>query len=341
MNKSRIPSLDGLRAISICFVLLGHLAGTRGFPAALWFFTRYAEFGVRIFFVISGFLITQLLLQEHQRTGTIRLRSFYARRAYRILPAAYAYMAVVIVLASSMLNPREIAAAIFYLSNYTHPTWVLGHLWSLSVEEQFYLLWPFAMAFAFRKRGVTALAVVCVCPFIRIAFYFSPLRSSFDTYFPAVADALATGCVLAIYRPRLERFAGQLQSRWMLTFVPITLALHFWKFVHNRSYQVVGLTLLHFSIALTIDHVMRRPYRLLNTRPIIWVGVLSYSLYLCQQPFLNRNSDAFFASFPLNIILAVSAAVICHYAIEQPFLALRFQHGKDQQLDVRSRLCVE
>ena len=79
MNKSRIPSLDGLRAISICFVLLGHLAGTRGFPAALWFFTRYAEFGVRIFFVISGFLITTLLLRERRGFGDISLGQFYAR----------------------------------------------------------------------------------------------------------------------------------------------------------------------------------------------------------------------------------------------------------------------
>jgi len=341
VNKSRISSLDGLRAISICFVLLGHLAGTRGFPSALGFFTRYAEFGVRIFFVISGFLITHLLLQEHENTGAIRLRSFYVRRAYRILPAAYAYMAAVIVLVSSTLSGREIAAAVCYLSNYIHPTWVLGHLWSLSVEEQFYLLWPFAMAFAFRKRAMIALAVICACPFIRVAFYFSPLRSSFDTYFPTVADALATGCLLAIYRPRLERFAWLLQSRWMLTLVPTTLALHYWKFVHNKSYQVAGLTLLHFSIAVMIDHVIRRPYRLLNNRPVIWLGVLSYSLYLCQQPFLNRNSQALIASFPLNLVLAISAALVCHYAIEKPFLGLRVHQEKDQPVVLRSRLCVE
>jgi peptidoglycan/LPS O-acetylase OafA/YrhL len=307
----------------------------------MWFFARYAEFGVRIFFVISGFLITHLLLQEHERTGTIDLRAFYIRRAYRILPAAYAYMGCVCILYSSALRTRDIAGAVLYVSNYIHPPWVLGHLWSLSVEEQFYLLWPFAMAFAFRKRIFIAALFVCACPFVRVALYFSPFRSTFDGFFPAVADALATGCLLAIFRPRLERFTEALQSRWMLSLVPVALGLHYWRYVNNRSYQVLGLTLMHCSIVLIIDHVIRRPYRVLNLRPVVWVGVLSYSLYLCQQPFLNRNSGALTATFPLNIVLAISAAVICHYAIERPFLDLRVRRVRSRQLEMRPRLCAE
>jgi peptidoglycan/LPS O-acetylase OafA/YrhL len=340
-NPNRIPSLDGLRAMSVCLVLLGHLSGTHGFPLPLWFFARYAELGVQIFFVISGFLITQLLIRQHERTGIIDLKAFYVRRAYRILPAAYVYVACVIVFYSSSLRTRDVATAVFYVSNYIHPTWVLGHLWSLSVEEQFYLLWPFAMTCAFRKRIVIAAFFICACPLFRVALYFSPFRSTFECFFPAVADALATGCLLAIFRPRLQLFTEVLQSRWMLSLVPLTLGLHYWKYLHNRSYQVLGLTLIHTSIALLIDHVIRRPYRILNVRPVVWVGVLSYSLYLCQQPFLNRDSGAPSTTFPLNIILAVCAAVICHYAIERPFLALRLRRACDRPREMRTRLCVE
>jgi peptidoglycan/LPS O-acetylase OafA/YrhL len=340
-NTNRIPSLDGLRAIAVGFVLLGHLAGTRGFPTEMWFFAKYAELGVRIFFVISGFLITHLLLQEQERTGTIDLKAFYVRRAYRILPAAYTYIVCVTALYSSALRTRDIVGAVLYISNYIHPTWVLGHLWSLSVEEQFYLLWPFAMAFAFRKRVAIVGLVICACPFVRVALYFSPFRSTFEEFFPAVADALATGCLLSIFRPRLERFAEALQSRWMLCLVPVTLSLHYWRNIHNRSYQVLGLTLLHCCIALLIDHVIRRPYRVLNFRPVVWFGVLSYSLYLCQQPFLNRDSGALTTTFPLNIVLAVCVAVICHHAIERPFLALRLRRDSNRQVKIRTRLCME
>ena len=139
----RIPSLDGLRAISIILVLLAHLSGTRHFVKS-GVFEIYGNVGVRIFFVISGYLITLLLLKEHERTATISLRDFYIRRAYRILPAAYVFMLPVILWYARSLNRVTILAAVTYTSNYIHVgNWILGHLWSLSVEEQFYLLLAF------------------------------------------------------------------------------------------------------------------------------------------------------------------------------------------------------
>src|SRR5580700_4899819 len=114
-TPSRIPSLDGLRAISIFCVLLAHLSGTRHFLRCE-VFELYGNFGVRMFFVISGYLITTLLLKEQQRTGTISLREFYARRSYRILPAAYAYMFMAIALNWSALRWGNIVTAITYSS---------------------------------------------------------------------------------------------------------------------------------------------------------------------------------------------------------------------------------
>ncbi|MEO7329892.1 MAG: acyltransferase, partial [Minicystis sp.] len=157
----RIPSLDGLRAISILVVLFGHMAGTRNF--AFSFLDRLptselANFGVRVFFVISGFLITRLLFEEHARSGTVSLRGFYLRRTLRIFPAFYVFVAVVLVLdrlGKITLLPYDALTALTYTMNF-HPTasrsWQVGHLWSLSVEEQFYLLWPAIVLFT-RPRG--------------------------------------------------------------------------------------------------------------------------------------------------------------------------------------------
>ena len=133
-SSSRIPSLDGLRALSISFVLIGHFAFSSGFPIQRsWLTDIYAHYGVRIFFVISGFLITTLLIEERKKTGKIDLKQFYIRRAYRIFPAAYFYLLVVTVVFYSSLSFKYLAAAYTYMTSYAiHSPWILRHLWSLS-----------------------------------------------------------------------------------------------------------------------------------------------------------------------------------------------------------------
>ena len=137
----RIPSLDGLRAISILLVVLAHLSKTGHAPHV--FKSYYANLGVDCFFVISGYLITTILLKEHRLTSTISLREFYVRRAYRIFPAAFVFMSLALVAYWPQFRWYNITAAFLYLANFdlTRP-WIFGHLWSLGVEEQFYLLWP-------------------------------------------------------------------------------------------------------------------------------------------------------------------------------------------------------
>src|SRR5882724_9559882 len=146
VRSSRIPSLDGLRALSISLVLVGHFAFAAGFPIhRAWWTDAYAHYGVLIFFVISDYLITTLLVRERAKTGTINLKQFYIRRAYRILPAAYFYLVVVTVVFYASLPFKFLVTAYTYLTSYAvHTPWVLLHLWSLSVEEQFYLVWPIA-----------------------------------------------------------------------------------------------------------------------------------------------------------------------------------------------------
>jgi len=127
-NMRRIPSLDGLRALSITLVILGHLGGTKNYPHLLDKFENYANFGVRVFFVISGYLITGLLIQERERSGGISLKKFYWRRLLRIFPAAYAYITAVTLIARGYLTRFDIIAAYAYLGNFhmSRP-WLTGH----------------------------------------------------------------------------------------------------------------------------------------------------------------------------------------------------------------------
>ena len=140
--------LDGLRAISITLVLLGNLSGTRGFPRInlARYIGDYANLGVTMFFVISGYLITTLLVEEMKEFGNISLRLFYARCAVRLFPEFLVLLLFLVSLQWARvirLNPDELISALPYTVNFRpHVSWYVGHLSSLSVEEQFYLLWP-------------------------------------------------------------------------------------------------------------------------------------------------------------------------------------------------------
>ncbi len=203
----RIPSLDGLRAISIALVILSHLAKWKHIPAAP--LESYGALGVHVFFVLSGFLITNLLLEEHERTSTIRLQNFYLRRAFRIFPAAFVFLAVAVGLYWREMHWTHIMAAVFYAANLdlTRP-WIFGHLWSLSIEEQFYLLWPFALKKWHRHRVAILGCVFVGTPIFRGLLYAVKANGPVIASLPVFADQLAIGCLLAIFANRLPRIPG-------------------------------------------------------------------------------------------------------------------------------------
>ncbi|HET9832111.1 MAG TPA: acyltransferase, partial [Vicinamibacterales bacterium] len=227
-STERIPSLDGLRAVSIGLVLVAHLAGTRGFPVSVESTQILAlgELGVHVFFVISGFLITRLLLNDIARTGKISLGDFYFRRTMRIFPAYYVFLAALAGLASAgliQLASGDMTHALTYTSNYAAArSWFVGHTWSLSVEEQFYLLWPALLVIAGRRRALWfALFTVAVVPLIRLGSW-ELLRASSDGIghrFETVADAIAIGCLLAGTRDWLHQqalYRRALESVWFV-----------------------------------------------------------------------------------------------------------------------------
>jgi peptidoglycan/LPS O-acetylase OafA/YrhL len=334
----RIPSLDGLRAISIAFVLFSHLAGTRGFPvsaaaANVW---SLGGFGVTVFFVISGFLITGLLLDELKRTDRIRLGRFYFRRTLRIFPPYFALL-LGLVAAEAVgwiaLQPRDMLHAATYTSNYhSDRSWFVAHTWSLSVEEQFYLLWPAVLVLARTRRALfIAAATVLVAPFVRVGEW-ELMRwagGGIGFRFETVADSIAAGCVMACVRLRFHRSAHYMRLLRSPLFVCVPALAMAGNLMHEHPLVAfgVGLTVMNVCLALCLDWCVTfhdgRVGRGLNAAPLVFVGWISYSLYLWQQPFLNRDSDAFAAGFPANIILTTAAALASYYCVERPSLQLR------------------
>ena len=332
-TSSRIPSLDGFRALSISLVCIGHFSYSTGFPVRHnWWTDAYAHYGVRIFFVISGFLITTLLLREQEKTGTISLKQFYIRRAYRVLPAAYVYLVVMTVIFHESLPYKQVVIAYTYLTSYSvHSPWALIHLWSLSIEEQFYLVWPVAMALGFIVSRRFAFSAIVLAPVFRFVLSEAGFVHGAEQFFPSVTDSLAAGCLLALYQPVLGKHRSFFSWRgfpliWVFTFlIPVLYhyryILHFWHVA--GLVQVSALTIFNLGIVLCIQHAIVTRTRLLNTPILIWIGNLSYSLYLWQMPFANPNVQSWATTFPQNLILALLTAVVSLYAIEQPFLRLR------------------
>jgi peptidoglycan/LPS O-acetylase OafA/YrhL len=319
-------------------VLAAHLAGTRKFPLSTSVGNAFGlgELGVRIFFVISGFLITRLLLEELATTGRVSLSHFYLRRTLRIFPPYYAFLMVVGAAALAggiQLAGHDLVHAFTYTSNYdAGRSWFVGHTWSLSVEEQFYLLWPMLLVFAGKRRGLLIAAlVVAAVPLVRLASW-ELMRASGDGIghrFETVADTIAIGCLLAGIRGRLHRtpmYVRALESRWFLL-APV--AAFTGNMLHNHPivHFLFGITISNVGAALWVDwcvtHADGRVGRVLNAAPVAYVGTLSYSLYLWQQLFLNRSANNMASTFPWNLLLACFAAVASYYLVERPSLRLR------------------
>jgi peptidoglycan/LPS O-acetylase OafA/YrhL len=330
-----LPSLDGLRAISISLVLLGHLSGTRRFVNVDLGIGDYSHLAVIVFFVISGFLITRLMLSERLRNGYVSLKRFYARRALRLFPAMYTYVACVCllwVLGVLQLHARDIWHAVTYTVNFLPDrAKPIGHLWSLSNEEQFYLLWPCTFVLLGpRRAGWVAAGTILFGPIARACARLFLTGTPYGDLpmFPMVADSIAIGCLLANIGGWLE------QKNWYLQlFRPaysiglLALLLGINRYMDYTIVSVFGTTVINISIAILIHRCVYRPDdwigRVLNWKPIVFVGALSYSLYLWQQLFLNRESSAWINTFPQNLIFAIAAALASYFLLEKPLLKLR------------------
>ncbi|MBS1794195.1 MAG: acyltransferase [Acidobacteria bacterium] len=336
--NNRIPSLDGLRTISVALVVLSHFLPMVG-AYSTW---NVGLLGVKFFFVISGFLITGLLLKEIDKTATVNLTKFYFRRTLRIFPPYYFYLFVLFLAVKFdvVSFTDSFRPALTYTSNYfVADTWYLLHTWSLSVEEQFYLIFPFVLLLFGRRRIAWLLvALIAVSPALRLLDYqyYSEAGKMWIYYgFHANADGLATGCLLAVFYERLHKnefYLRLLNSRLMIA-VPLLVVVVNSYIDPRRFYLGASFTISNLLIALCIDWAITNyrsnPVgRFLNTAPMERIGVMSYSIYLWQQPFLNHDTVLWFNRFPYNFIGIAVFSSLSYFAIERFSLRWRAQIEK-------------
>ncbi len=342
-----IPGLDGLRAIAVLIVMVAHVGFSHIIPGG---------FGVTVFFFISGFLITRLLLAEMEAKNGIGLKNFYIRRFLRLLPALYVMMAVTYAgLAALGAAPSiaEVIAGATYTMNYfegwrafqglaQEGPW--GHLWSLAVEEHFYLMFPLLLV-VFRKNLKNAFkACIAICIGALLWRLTTVHILDFPMKYPYVAtearlDSIVYGCALTLY---LHLFPeGKIKEK-LTGLVPTLLAsavLVFCFLYRDDAFrQTFRYSLQGLAIGVGILNLyFYRPFsklpKLLEISPLRYTGKISYGLYLWHIPvflFLDQYTPIEVSS-PLYILLAFAftylVSGLSFRFVEQPIIGLRRKFG--------------
>ena len=326
--------------MSICLVLIEHASAEAGLltHGGLWL-RDIGELGVGMFFGISGFLITLLLVREWNRTNTISMKAFYTRRALRILPVYISFLLVVYALnrfgVLHFTRGDWIGALTYTVNFHPSPAWEIGHVWSLSIEEQFYFCWPLLLLFLTPQRaGFAAIGYLLFAPLARMVTW-GYFRTDFDSY-PYLTmlrlDAIAAGCVLALAAnyPEFRAFfkwSNSQAQRYTLAAVGAIAASYVVALWITAFQQTLKPSAEAVGIAIIIWALVNAPKsaigRMLEMRPVVFVGMVSYSLYLWQQLFLNPHPTHWVPTWPVGVTLSFAAAVASYYIIERPFLRLK------------------
>ena len=322
-------SLDGLRALFILAVMGIHAGTLSG-----------GFLGVDSFFTLSGYLITFLLLEEWTKHSKISLRLFYLRRALRLFPALFAlvlFWTLFGLLFRSAYDLRigkeQIFPALFYYANYARAfgsdIGILGHTWSLSVEEQFYIAWPPLLLLLLktgwsRKRIVILLFIfIVLVNFWRLILFFNGSELGRIYYaFDTRADALLIGCAFALF-PKMPEF------RWASWGLEVIFIL--WIITSHTlgAFTMLALTILPVLTVVVISQSSHLSF--LRSPLLVWLGKLSYSLYLWHYPVFS-----YLKNLPVHwrFLAALIAACVSYYFIEIPFLRLKLRFSSDKVIKV-------
>jgi peptidoglycan/LPS O-acetylase OafA/YrhL len=310
-QMNRIPSLDGWRGIAITLVLVDHLQDSilgRHLGAA----GETGYHGVVVFFVLSGFLITSKLVES-----PINLKRFYLRRFFRLMPAAWAFLIFLVVLGAvthkSFTSGAEIASCLLCYRNFVGKMGFAGHFWSLSVEEQFYLVWPVTLMLAGSARARRiALFGAIACSFFREMTWprYGPRFPTGPTVLHS--DWLLIGCcaALLLHDQQIRERIAFLSKYWA---PPALCIFLFCIFSHtNLLAELFAIAALIVATTLNPTSVLAR---IVSIKPLAWLGTISYSVYLWQGFFLPQHTVWGVCVLPLF-------ALASFYLIERPFTRL-------------------
>jgi len=325
------PGLDGLRGIAILLVMVDH--------AGIDLAKRAGAVGVTIFFVLSGFLITILLLEERAQRGRFSLGRFYWRRALRLLPALVVFLAVVTLVMYLAGRTDEIAGdvvpTLFYFMNWStvagNNPGLLSHTWSLSIEEQFYLVWPIALLGLLavrpeRERWIAGVLVGLALVAITLrALVWSWPEGYHRAYFGTDTrmDALAVGCLVAVaFSQRPIRVPA-----WLMVPLAGAIPLIVWT-TNDASMATFGLAATALAAAgLVAGAAAGTGERVLGWRPLAWVGIVSYGLYLWHRPIMKAFTGSGMGGIAWSVVvmfaLSIGIAWLSRRFVEQPFLRMK------------------
>ncbi len=356
------PVLDGLRAIAVLTVMVYHLDEL---VPGLTMFTSGGFLGVDIFFVLSGFLITSVLLNEHRRTATFSLPNFFIRRFFRLTPALWFFLFFVLAFGEilqpglfNVLSYDTVIYAFTYLLNWHSAAGGMGsqlnHIWSLSIEEQFYIFWALVLYKAFaegRSREKIAagtallISVLVLQRAIRAATGTEPniLYYSTDTRI----DGLLIGCLASMalfWRLLSSDFLRSVAFRRIFLASFLVAVGVFITFAYNDRALYYGfISLFSLSVAVSILWLISNDgtliHRLLENRTMRWIGKISYGLYLWHYFFYTviknqKYVESMSAQVAIALALSFAAASVSYYLVERPILSLKdsFQKRKTPRL---------
>jgi peptidoglycan/LPS O-acetylase OafA/YrhL len=344
-----VPALNGLRGVAILLVIGNHLP--------LDEFELPGGFvGVNLFFVLSGFLITTLLLQEFNQTGSVSLKNFYIRRALRLGPALIVMLTVMCALsfvlfdrAHALKNCGYALIALFYSSNWVkaltqNGLGMVAQTWSLSVEEQFYFIWPFLLLttarVAKKSRYLIALAAVLALFSWADGIILAMKGATFTRiYFglDSTADTLMVGCILGVVLTscRVTEDTKRIMEKFLVVLAPLSL-MCLVAFAARGNILGKGLYYYGFiaialmAAALILDVMVSRQSvlkRLLEMKWLVWLGSVSYGLYLWHWPIIYLMTDGYrrnlWTAIVVGLPLAFLATVLSYYYMEKPILAFK------------------
>jgi peptidoglycan/LPS O-acetylase OafA/YrhL len=308
-----------------------------------------AAWGVYIFFIISGFIITKLALAEYNHKKVFSVKNFYIRRAFRIIPPFYAYLICIFILAHfSLINqrPRETVTAAAFFCNLPigNCGWFVAHTWTLAFEEQFYLVFAifFVVIAQYARKcfKIAFLALFILCFFSTLFLGFLP---AIVFRFAHMFAFLSVGAVMAAYEQRIERVSKGRAGRYVSGIAVLTLiliALSSWYFVNVAGIDNVVLLYLeyyHINYVMSFNIILlclaslvgisiyRNNFisKILTTPVVVFLGIISYSLYLWQELFAANPGDFFGSNKILEQpLLILVMAISSFYLIERPSIRM-------------------